>query len=84
MSLSLNDSLVKDADKLWRVSPHGRAVVCDWFGLDDDEALRLCAYRAYDELFTNAGRALSRALVALGSMQLSPQMASVYRREESE
>jgi len=84
VSLSLNDSLVKDADKLWRVSPHGRAVVCDWFGLDDDEALRLCAYRAYDELFTNAGRAMSRALVALSSMQLSPQMASVYRREESE
>ncbi len=83
-SLSINDSVVKDADKLWRVSPHGRAVVCDWFGLDDDEALRLCAYRAYDELFTDAGRAMSRALVALGSMQLSPQMASVYRREESQ
>jgi hypothetical protein len=84
VSLSINDSVVKDADKLWRVSPHGRAVVCDWFGLDDDEALRLCAYRAYDELFTDAGRAMSRALVALGSMQLSPQMASVHQREESE
>ncbi len=83
VSLHTNDSVVKDADKIWRVSPHGRRVVCDWFGLNDDEALRLCAYRAYNELFTDAGRAMSRALVALGSMQLSEQMSSVYRRDDS-
>lgn len=84
VSLGINDSIVKDADKLWRVSPHGRAVVCDWFGLDAEQSLRLCAYRAYDELFTPAARAMSRALVALGSMQLSDPMASVYRREGQE
>lgn len=80
-SLSLEDSIVKDADKLWRVSPHGRAVVCDWFGIDADEALRLCAYRAYHELFTAEARAMSRALVALGSLERSTQMSGIHRRE---
>jgi hypothetical protein len=80
-SLSLEDSIVKDADKLWRVSPHGRAVVCDWFGIDDDEALRLCAYRAYNELFTEQARAMSRALVAVGSIERSSQISRVFRRE---
>lgn len=83
VSLNIEDSIVKDADKIWRVSPHGRAVVCDWFGIDEHEALRLCAYRAYNELFTDEGRAMSRALVALASMELSEQMSRVYRREEN-
>ena len=82
-SMSLEDSIVKDADKLWRVTPHGRSVVCDWFGIDDDESLRLCAYRAYSELFTEPARAMSRALVAVGSMQNSSQLALVHQREQS-
>lgn len=81
VSLSLEDAIVKDADKLWRVSPHGRSVVCDWFGIDEEQSLRLCAYRAYNELFTAEARAMSRALVAVGSLELSPQMARAYQRE---
>lgn len=81
VSLSLEDAIVKDADKLWRVSPHGRSVVCDWFGIDEEQSLRLCAYRAYNELFTAEARAMSRALVAIGSLELSPQMARAYQRE---
>jgi len=80
-SLNLEDSIVKDADKLWRVTPHGRAVVCDWFGLTPEEALRLCAYRAYNELFTAEARAMSRALVAVGSLEGSSHMAGIHFRE---
>ena len=32
-ALSLNDELVKDADKLWRFTVTGIAVACDWFRL---------------------------------------------------
>lgn len=77
--ISLNDALVKDADKIWRVSPHGRSVVNDWFGLTDEQSLRLCAYRAYNELFTDAGRAMSRVLVSLAYIDQTPQISKTYR-----
>ncbi len=80
-AISLNDSIVKDADKIWRVTPHGRRVVKDWFGLDDREALLLCAYRAYNELFTEQGRAMSRALVSVACIDLSVQIDQVFKRE---
>jgi hypothetical protein len=82
VSLNLNDAIVKDADKIWRVTPHGRRVVKDWFGLDDKESLLLCAYRAYNELFTNEGKAMSRALVSVACIDLSIQISEIYQREE--
>ena len=33
-ALSIEDAIVKDADKTWRLSPHGIDTVMDWFGLD--------------------------------------------------
>lgn len=81
-AISINDMVVKDADKLWRVTPHAREVVMDWFGLDADQALRLCAYRAHDDLFTEVARTMSSVLVAVGSMQISDEMANVYARED--
>ena len=80
--ISVNDACVKDADKIWRVSPHGRRVVNDWFGLTDDESLRLCAYRAYNELFTDAGRAMSRVLVSLACIEQTPQISKTYRPKD--
>ena len=77
--ISLNDALVKDADKIWRVTPHGRSVVNHWFGLNDEQSLRLCAYRAYNELFTDAGRAMSRVLVSLAYIDQTPQISKTYR-----
>lgn len=80
--ISVNDACVKDADKIWRVTPHGRRVVNDWFGLTDDESLRLCAYRAYNELFTDAGRAMSRVLVSLACIDATPQISATYRPKD--
>jgi len=80
--ISVNDAIVKDADKIWRVTPHGRRVVNDWFGLTDEQSLRLCAYRAYNELFTDAGRAMSRVLVSLAFIEQSPQISQTYRPKD--
>lgn len=80
-SLSLNDSLVKDADKLWRVSPHGIMVGQPRFGLTEEESLLLCASRAYNELFTPQAKAMSGALIALASMTQSVEMSNCYVRE---
>ena len=37
-ALSLDDALMKDADKLWRLTPHGVDTVMDWFGLTRQQA----------------------------------------------
>jgi HD superfamily phosphodiesterase len=72
-ALSIEDAVVKDADKIWRVTPHGVSIVCGWFGLTRDEALRLCASRVETSLFTEPGRAMARAFVAAGSIDLIPE-----------
>lgn len=72
-ALSIEDALVKDADKTWRLSPHGIDTVMDWFGLDRGQALRLCSQRVHGHLFTAEARSIARALSALESVTLWPQ-----------
>ncbi|GGC78197.1 hypothetical protein GCM10011512_00910 [Tersicoccus solisilvae] len=72
-ALSLEDAIVKDADKTWRLSPHGLDTVMDWFGLDRAAALRLCASRVHDHLFTDAARHVARAFSALESVTMWPE-----------
>jgi hypothetical protein len=79
-ALNINDAIVKDADKIWRVTPHGRRVVKDWFGLDDRESLLLCGYRAYNEVFTSQGKAMSRVLMSIACIDLSMQISEIYTR----
>lgn len=74
---SIEDAIVKDADKLWRVTPHGLSIVCGWFGLSPDESLRLCASRVESTLFTDAGRAMAGALIAIASIDLAPERAGL-------
>ncbi len=72
-ALSIEDAIVKDADKTWRLSPHGIDTVMDWFGLDRGQALRLCSQRVHGHLFTAEARAMARALSALESVTQWPQ-----------
>jgi hypothetical protein len=72
-AISLEDAIVKDADKTWRLSPHGIDTVMDWFGLDRGQALRLCSQRVHGYLFTAEAQAVARALSALESVTLWPQ-----------
>lgn len=72
-STSLEDSLVKDADKLWRLTPHGVDTVMDWFGLTRSEAFQLVESRVSNHLFTDAARFMASALVAVESANLFEQ-----------
>ncbi|MDO8382028.1 MULTISPECIES: HD domain-containing protein [Microbacterium] len=76
-ALSIEDAIVKDSDKTWRVTPHGLDVVMEWFGLERHEALSLCASRVIDHLFTDPARALARGLVAMSSVTMWPQSAAL-------
>lgn len=76
-ALSVEDAIVKDADKLWRVTPHGVATVCGWFDLTSEESLRLCASRVDASLFTDEARAMARAFIAAASIDHVPQRAAL-------
>ncbi|MFC5851992.1 HD domain-containing protein [Streptomyces chlorus] len=76
-ALSLNDSLVKDADKLWRLTPHGVDTVMDWFGLTREQAHTLIGSRVHDHLFTDAARAMARALAAVVTIDSAPQRTAL-------
>jgi hypothetical protein len=76
-ALSLDDALVKDADKLWRLTPHGVDTVMDWFGLTREQAHRLIGSRVHEHLFTDAARTMARALAAVAWVDTSPQRSTL-------
>jgi hypothetical protein len=76
-ALSLNDSLVKDADKLWRLTPHGVDTVMDWFGLSREQALVLIGSRVHEHLFTDAARVMARALAAVARIDSVPERVAL-------
>ena len=41
---SLNDAVLKDADKLWRYTPHGNRIIGEWFGLEQAEVLEILEF----------------------------------------
>lgn len=80
-ALSIEDAIVKDSDKVWRLSPHGVDTVMDWFGLDRDQALRLCSQRVHGQLFTQEAKAMARSLSALESVTLWPQRRALLNAD---
>lgn len=80
-ALSVNDALVKDADKVWRLTPHGVATVMGWFDLNHDQAHRLCGYRVHDHLFTEQARIMAAGFAGIASMDDSPALSALTRRQ---
>jgi hypothetical protein len=70
-ALGVDDAVVKDADKLWRLTAHGLRTVGAWFALDAEQALRLVTARTLDLLLTEQARAVGAALAALARTDLS-------------
>ena len=58
-ALSLNDQLMKDADKLWRFTTAGIAVACDWHKKNPTQYVEYLDRDVYPSLFTEAARALA-------------------------
>jgi HD domain len=59
-ALSLNDALVKDADKLWRYTTAGVAVGCDWFAMTPAEYADHVEGELDDVLFTQTAARMAR------------------------
>jgi len=74
-ALSLEDALVKDADKLWRFTAHGRLKIAEWFNFAPDGALDMLRSYVVPTLLTDAGRRMAEALLAAAEMDLAlPQI----------
>jgi hypothetical protein len=72
-STSIEDSLVKDADKLWRLTGHGLDTIMDWFGLTRAQAFTLVESRVAGHLFTEAARGMASGFIAVERANLLPQ-----------
>lgn len=61
---SVNDAVLKDADKLWRFTPHGRRIIGGWFGSDAKDSLAMLQDFVLPSLLTPQGRAMAGAMLA--------------------
>jgi len=69
-ALSLNDQLVKDADKSWRFTTTGIAVACDWHKFTPARYVKYLEDDVRPSLFTEAARDLADAELAVSRQTL--------------
>lgn len=75
-SHSLEDSLVRDADRLWRFTPTGIALASGWFGLTPAEYCRRLRTEIMPELLTQAAVEMAAAeLTRAESLLKTEQLA---------
>lgn len=58
---SLEDAIVRDADRLWRFTPTGTAFSAEWFGMTPREIVENLEAVVLDELITASGRRMAEA-----------------------
>ncbi len=63
-SRSIDDSLVRDADKLWRYTMFGLETNREWFGHTTQEQLALLDEWLGTRFYTDAGRHMAEGLIA--------------------
>lgn len=61
---SINDAVMKDADKGWRSTPHGMRTIAGWYGVGLDEIVMMLSERSNPHMLTPAGKALAEAQTA--------------------
>lgn len=61
---SINDAVVKDADKGWRSTPHGMRTIAGWYDVPLSEVVLMLQERSNPRMLTPAGRALAEGQTA--------------------
>jgi HD domain len=61
---SLEDAVVKDADKCWRTTPHGMAVIRGWYGWSIPDYIDMVTVVSNPRLLTAPGRAMAEGFIA--------------------
>jgi hypothetical protein len=63
---SINDAVMKDADKLWRFTGHGVRTIGGWFDSSTRDTLAMLEDFVLPSFLTTQGLAMARALLAEG------------------
>ena len=63
-ALTLEDALMKDADKLWRFTAHGIATISGWYGSSAKETLAMLESFVVPSILTDTAKAEAAALLA--------------------
>ena len=61
---SLNDAVVKDADKGWRTTPHGMRIIRGWYSWSMDEYIDMVTELSNPRLLTAPGKAMAEGFTA--------------------
>ena len=67
---SVNDAVMKDADKGWRCTPHGMRIIAGWYGWSRAELIDMLETVSNPRMLTSAGRALAEGLTAAVKAEL--------------
>jgi hypothetical protein len=68
---SINDAVMKDADRGWRATPHGMKTICGWYDLDLVQYVDTMEAVGIANMLTPAGKGLALGMVASLKAQLS-------------
>lgn len=63
-SRSINDAVMKDADKGWRATPHGMATICGWYNTSLLETVETLEKVSNPYMLTPTGRAFVEGMCA--------------------
>jgi hypothetical protein len=69
-ALSLEDQLMKDADKLWRFTPHGIRTIASWFEQSAGEVIALLESYVVPQLLGTEAKAMAQAYLATARTEL--------------
>jgi hypothetical protein len=61
---SLNDAVVKDADKGWRTTPHGMRIIRGWYGWSLADYIDMVTNLSNPRLLTAPGKAMAEGFTA--------------------
>lgn len=75
-SLSIEDSVVRDADRLWRFTPTGIAIASTWFALSPAEYCRRLRGEIIPELLTQAAVDIAEAELQRSQLLLKTDLLS--------
>ena len=65
---SLNDSLVKDSDKLWRFTRHGNETIQSWFSKSLSEVHEILR-KQFDTLLTDKGKLFATQMLEIAELK---------------
>ncbi len=74
---SLNDAVMKDADKCWRTTPHGMKIIRGWYDWSVAEYVDMVKTVSNPRLLTEPGRAMAETFVA--SLEAELQLETYMR-----